>query len=221
MNRFQNLTSWLITISLPYVLIMLSIRLLFNPLFLMFEYNFPNFPPDNYGFSTQERLKWGSLSIEYMFNEGDPDFLANLAFENGQPIYNEREVSHMLDVKILVQATLRIFYGLVILYLAIILWAILRKWTQQLWAGLSRGGWLTLILIGAVLAGVAISFDALFTAFHKVFFTGDTWLFYYSDTLIRLFPIRLWQDAFILMGVFTVGMSLFFAIYGKKQSLKT
>lgn len=71
-----------------------------------------------------------------------------------------------------------------------------------------------------ILAAVVISFDALFTAFHKVFFVGDTWLFYFSDTLIRLFPMRLWQDAFIFMGIITVVVALFFAIYGNKMKLK-
>jgi uncharacterized membrane protein len=36
-----------------------------------------------------------------------------------------------------------------------------------------------------------------FSAFHSLFFEGDSWIFLYSDTLIRLFPIRFWQDAFL------------------------
>ena len=49
-----------------------------------------------------------------------------------------------------------------------------------------------------------LAFRAFFTAFHRVFFEGDTWLFHYSDTLIRLFPERFWQDAFLWLG----GLSL-------------
>ncbi len=33
--------------------------------------------------------------------------------------------------------------------------------------------------------------------FHGLFFNGNTWLFAYSDTLIRLFPIRFWEDTFL------------------------
>jgi integral membrane protein (TIGR01906 family) len=199
---------------------MFSIRVLFTPLFLVVEYNMPGFPSDPYGFSKEERLKWGSLSIQYLFNNEDPEFLENLRFEDGTSIYNQREVSHMVDVKILLQQTLRLFYLLLIVYIVIVIWAKIKNHLHWVWAAASKGGWLTLGLIGAILAAVVISFDALFTAFHKVFFVGDTWLFYFTDTLIRLFPMRLWQDAFIFMGIITVAVALFFAIYGNKKKFK-
>jgi len=220
MNLIRKLLSLFITITFPFVLIMFSIRVLFTPLFLVVEYNMPGFPSDPYGFSKEERLKWGSLSIQYLFNNEDPEFLENLRFEDGTSIYNEREVSHMVDVKILLQQTLRLFYLLLIVYIVIVIWAKIKNHLHWVWAAASKGGWLTLGLIGAILAAVVISFDALFTAFHKVFFVGDTWLFYFSDTLIRLFPMRLWQDAFIFMGIITVTVALFFAIYGNKKKFK-
>ncbi len=220
MNLIRKLLSLFITITFPFVLIMFSIRVLFTPLFLVVEYNMPGFPSDPYGFSKEERLKWGSLSIQYLFNNEDPEFLENLRFEDGTSIYNQREVSHMVDVKILLQQTLRLFYLLMIVYIVIVIWAKIKNHLHWVWAAASKGGWLTLGLIGAILAAVVISFDALFTAFHKVFFVGDTWLFYFSDTLIRLFPMRLWQDAFIFMGIITVAVALFFAIYGNKKKFK-
>lgn len=165
-------------------------------------------------------MKWGTESIQYLFNNEEPQFLGNLRFENGSPIYNEREISHMVDVKVLLQQTLTVFYFLLAIYLLIIIWSIFKKQKKMLWNSLSKGGWFTVGLIGMILLAVAISFNALFTAFHRIFFEGDTWLFYYSDTLIRLFPIRLWQDAFIFMGIITVGLALFFAIFGKKRSSK-
>lgn len=70
------------------------------------------------------------------------------------------------------------------------------------------GGWGVLGLIAAILIFVAISFNQLFTWFHQVFFTSGTWQFYTSDTLIRLFPMRFWRDAFIFVGL----MSLVFGI---------
>lgn len=221
MNLLRKFLSLFITITFPFVLIMFSIRVLFTPLFLVVEYNMPGFPSDSYGFSKEERLKWGSLSIQYLFNNEGPEFLENLRFEDGTSIYNDREVSHMVDVKILLQQTLRLFYLFLIVYFVIIIWAKIKNQLQWIWGAISNGGGLTLFLIGAILIAVVTSFDALFTAFHKVFFVGDTWLFYFSDTLIRLFPMRLWQDAFIFMGIITVAVALFFAIYGnKKKSTK-
>ncbi len=220
MKVITKLLSWFITLTLPFVLIMFSIRVLFTPLFLVVEYNMPGFPSDPYGFSKEERLEWGTKSIQYFYNDAGPEYMQNLRFENGTSIYNDREVSHMLDVKILLRQTLRLFYIFLILYVLIIIWAKTKNQMHLIWGAASKGGWLTIGLIGAILAAVMISFDALFTAFHKLFFTGDTWLFYYSDTLIRLFPMRLWQDAFIFMGIITVVVALFFAIYGNKKKFK-
>ncbi len=83
-------------------------------------------------------------------------------------------------------------------------------------SALSRGGIWTLGLVGAILLAVVLSFNALFTLFHRLFFTGDTWLFLYSDSLIRLFPMRFWQDAFIAMGLFTVLGALLLAFFARK-----
>lgn len=217
MKIINKLINFFLAITFPYVLIMLSIRILFTPLFLVFEYNLPGFPVDTYGFSIEERLKWGSLSIEYLFNDHEPTFLEELRFEDGTPIYNEREISHMVDVKVLLDQTLNIFYILLLVYLFVIIWFIYKKQSHHLWNAFHKGGWITLGIIASILFAVVVSFNALFTAFHKVFFVGDTWLFRYSDTLIRLFPMRLWQDAFIFMGIITVVIALFFALYGNKK----
>ncbi len=217
MKIINKIITFFLAITFPYVIIMLSIRILFTPLFLVFEYNLPGFPVDSYGFSTEERLKWGSQSIEYLFNDRDPAFLEELRFEDGTSIYNEREISHMVDVKILLAQTLIIFYVLLLFYLLAAFWFRYKKQSHHIWNAFHKGGWITLGIIGSVLLAVIISFNALFTAFHKVFFAGDTWLFLYSDTLIRLFPMRLWQDAFIYMGIITVVIALFFAFYGNKK----
>jgi integral membrane protein (TIGR01906 family) len=61
------------------------------------------------------------------------------------------------------------------------------------------GGLLTLGLLGAVGAYMLLGWDQFFTTFHRLFFEGDTWLFLYSDTLIRLFPMRFWIDVAVMI----------------------
>ena len=59
-----------------------------------------------------------------------------------------------------------------------------------------------------VVIGIAIDpnvFWNFFAGFHHLFFTGDSWLFLFSDTLIRLFPIRFWQDAFLFAAIISLG----------------
>ena len=66
--------------------------------------------------------------------------------------------------------------------------------------------WLFVAVIALI--GIVINpnvFWNFFAGFHSLFFEGDSWLFYFSDTLIRLFPIRFWQDAFLWAAVIALG----------------
>jgi len=210
--------SILITIAVPFLLIFSAIRILLNPFYLDYEYNLPNFPPDEFGFTKTDRLHWGKLSLDYLTNSAGIEFLQNLKFDNGQPIYNERELSHMLDVKNLVQLMIKILIPIAIFLVVawILAWRI--GWLAQFWKAVSRGGWATLGFIVLVILGVILNFDALFVGFHHLFFSGSTWLFYTSDTLIRLFPEKLWSDAFMFMGVFTLAGAVICTFLGMRLS---
>ena len=79
-------------------------------------------------------------------------------------------------------------------------------------------------IAGVVAAVVAVGmflipdlFWSFFSGFHALFFEGDSWLFAYSDTLIRLFPIRFWQDTFLFAALIAVAGGLGLA-YGIKRS---
>lgn len=204
MKRLFSIVSLLVTIVMPFFLLMTSVRIIMNPFYLDYEYRLHNFPPDEFGFSTNDRLKWGKLSLNYLFNQENIDFLANLRLDDGSVLYNERELSHMLDVKILVQAGLRVWYAIIafLILSGIVAWKTGHK--NEFLRGISRGGWITVALILLILAAVMIDFNALFTGFHAIFFTGDSWLFYIDDTLIRLFPEKLWSDAFTFVGILTL-----------------
>ena len=216
-NKF-TWSSWLITFLLPLFLILSFGRVLFTPLYLHFEYNKPNFPPDSFGFSREDRLYWGQISVDYLFNRTE---LKGQTLPDGSPLYNERELSHMEDVQLLVQQALVVWVASIILLGGLGLWAWRGNWLPEFWKGASRGGWLTAGVIVAILILVATSFDALFTQFHYLFFEGDTWLFYYSDTLIRLFPMKFWQDAFALLGGLTLLASLLIGYFGGRQAYKS
>lgn len=204
MKKTQSVLLIVVTIVIPFLLIMTSIRILLNPFFLDYEYNSANFPADEFGFTTQDRLNLGKPWINYMVNGNEINNFANQKFATGTAIYNERELSHMLDVKNLIQAALLAWYIVIGFLILVCIWSWRSKFLDKFWHAVSRGGILTIGLIIAILIGVAVNFDALFTGFHRIFFTGDTWLFYTNDTLIRLFPEKLWSDAFLFMGVFSL-----------------
>jgi integral membrane protein (TIGR01906 family) len=205
-----------VTIAIPFVLILTAMRIFFIPPLVRLEYNAPGFPADPYGFTTSERIHWANLSLEYLNNNEGIEFLGNLTFADGSPVFNERELSHMEDVKVFFKTAMQTWLWLLIFLVAAGLLAWRSGLLPAFWPAVSTGGWLTLGLIGLVMITVILNFNALFTAFHRIFFEGDTWLFYYSDTLIRLFPMRLWQDLFIAIGVFSVALALFLALQGRK-----
>ena len=212
MNKTLTTTlSYLVTLLIPIFLLMLGVRVLLTPAFPEVEYRMPNFPEDSYGFNQAERLQWAKISIEYLVNDAGPEFLGELAFDNGSPLYKESEVSHMLDVKVLVRFGLRLWAWATGLLVLLGGWAWFGEWWQAYLLGAKRGGWLTLILTGLLGILASINFWAFFEQFHHLFFTGDSWIFYYSDTLIRLFPMRFWQDAFLMEGIIVVGGGLLLA----------
>ena len=204
--------SWLVTIIVPIVLIGLGLRLLLSPLFLQIEYNMPYFPPDEFGFTKEDRLKWAPYALDYLVNNEDISYLGDLQFDDGSPLYNERELSHMDDVKRVTQGALRAWYLSLAVLLLLGIWAWFGGWWQGYLLGLMRGGWLMIglaVTVGLIVViGIAVNpnvFWNFFAGFHSLFFEGDSWLFLYSDTLIRLFPIRFWQDAFLLAAVIALG----------------
>ena len=210
--KLPNFLSYLVSFLTPLALIGLALRILLTPLYYTVEYNMPYFPPDEYGFTKEERLKWAKPSVEYLINSADISYLGDLKFDDGSPLYGERELSHMADVKKVVQGSLRVWYVAMATLTVTAVFAWRGGWMLEYLIGLRRGGgWMiglaiTLGLIAG--AGILLNPDIFwnfFSWFHSIFFEGDSWLFEYSDTLIRLFPIRFWQDAVITMAVIALG----------------
>jgi integral membrane protein (TIGR01906 family) len=201
MKTLQKVLSWFVTFLLPLALTFLGVRIVLTHTFLQVEYHMPGFPPDSYGFSMQERVHWSQIAWDYLLNSSDISYLGDLRFPDGTPLYNNRELSHMQDAKNVVQPSLRLGYSVCFLLLILAVWARWGGWWSKYVRGIWRGGWLTVGLVAVIGVFAGISFWQFFTVFHGLFFTGDSWLFLYSDTLIRQFPMRFWQDVFLFVGI--------------------
>jgi len=210
--KLSTLFSYFTTLLTPIFLLGLGLRILLTPLFYNVEYRMPYFPSDPYGFTQEDRLHWTPYAVNYLLNNAEISYLGDLTFPDGSPLYNERELSHMHDVKVVTQGTLKVWYVAVVLLLGMGIWARYGSWWQAYRQGLRRGGWLMIGLVVVIGLFGAIAFWQLFTLFHELFFQGDSWLFAYSDTLIRLFPIQFWQDAFLWAGFISTGGALVLAL---------
>jgi integral membrane protein (TIGR01906 family) len=200
--------SWFVALLVPVALVLGVVRLILTPAFLRFEYGLPNFPPDTFGFSQQDRLYWAQFAVDYLLNSEDISYLGDLRFENGQPLYNQRELSHMVDVKVTMGVVLKVWYAALVLLVGLGLGARWAGWWNTYLLGMRRGSWLTVFTLATIILLVILSFGVLFVAFHNVFFQPGTWTFQFSDTLIRLFPERFWRDIFVYVGVLSVGSAL-------------
>jgi integral membrane protein (TIGR01906 family) len=220
----KTFLSYLISFLTPIALIGLALRILLTPIFYTVEYNMPYFPEDEYGFTKADRLQWAPFAVQYLVNSADISYLGDLQFDDGTPLYNERELSHMADVKQVVINALGVWTISLIILAVLAFLAKRGEWIPDYLNGLRRGGIWMIGLAAALglVAGVGIVlnpdvFWQFFTLFHKIFFTGDSWLFYYSDTLIRLFPMRFWEDAFLWAAILALGggIGLAFGIRSK------
>jgi integral membrane protein (TIGR01906 family) len=195
-------------IIVPVALTFLGLRLLLTHAFLQIQYHMPGFPADTYGFTRSDRLHYSRLAVDYLVNSADIGFLGSLTFPGGSPLYNARELSHMLDVKNVIQPGLGVGYAVSAVLLGLAAWARFGGWGNEYLRGLKRGGWLTVGLAVGIGVFAAVSFWQFFTLFHGLFFTGDSWIFEYSDTLIRLFPLPFWQNTFLFAGIIVIGGGL-------------
>jgi len=209
---------YIVPVAVPIFLILGVIRLLLTPVFVEVEYRLPNFPNDEYGFSEQERLKYAQHTRRYLVNDESIDDLGSLTFADESPLFNARELRHLEDVKAVLQLAFRYLWGAVFALVFGAIWSWRRGVLRPFRKALSRGGWMTVICLVAVLFLALVSFQSFFVVFHRIFFEGNTWLFRYSDTLIRLFPLRFWRDAFIILALAAAGGGFLLGLLASPRS---
>ena len=206
LNSLISLINWAIVVSLPILLSVAALRIVTGHWLVRWEYGKAGFPPDPYGLPSAERIRMAEICVDYLVTGADISLLADLRLPDGQPAFNARELRHMADVQ-------AVFNGMTAagIVAAVVLLggsAVLLAWDdthRRVPNVLMSGSVLTLALLGAVGAYIVLSWGEFFTTFHRIFFEGETWIFLYSDTLIRLFPQRFWMDvAATLVSVLVV-----------------
>lgn len=211
----RRLMRGLIVLAVPLVLIVVVVRLVTLPWFPAWEYHRPGFPEDDYGLQRDERLRLARTSIAFLNLPHDVERLERLQLPDGAPAFTERELQHMRDVK-------RVYDGITVVGLLALVMAISAGYVLHrrdagaaIWGGLSDGALLTLVVL--VVLGVLMLFawDAFFTGFHRIFFDSGSWRFRYSDTLIRLFPMRFWRDAGVLVAGAVAVVAFVLALIGR------
>lgn len=205
----MKLLRTLIVIALPFFLGLGTIRLLMSDTFLVYEYGKPDFPPDPFGFTQADRLAYARVALEYIRTTAPISLLGDERLPSGQPLYNQRELDHMVDVQRLANQLLVVTWAAGVIVVAGGSALALRRETRPvLAAALLGGALLTGALLLAIVTLIFLGWNTFFVGFHNLFFASGTWQFAYSDTLIRLFPERFWFDVATLIGLGTLGEAL-------------
>lgn len=202
---WPRLIQLLVVLSIPVFLLVADLRIVTGHWFVRWEYGKADFPPDPFGLSAVERTRLAEVCVDFLATNGSLSLLGDLRLPGGEPAFNARELKHMADVQV-------VYTGLTVagVVAALVLVggaALLRASSsarRRAPAALLRGSLLTLGLLGAVGVYMVLSWGEFFTTFHRIFFEGESWIFPYSDTLIRLFPMRFWIDVALVIVVLLV-----------------
>ncbi len=219
--EIAKIVRWIVAIAIPFFLTLVTLRLMItwqNPSYPEFEY--PRIGPDPFGFTFDERLDLAEETLAYLRRSEPAEeviyILEDLRLPGGEePLYNQREIGHMLDVKSLVDTFRTFTWLLAIIVIGGLIFLLARSETRFLgYKSIMWGGLLTTAILLIMLLLILLSWNLVFTQFHEILFPPDTWTFYYSDSLIRLFPEKFWFDFGLLWtgAIFLEG--IFLAVIG-------
>jgi len=212
-SRLTQILKLLIIFLIIIFIIGGTVRLLATDPYLAFEYGKASFPPDSFGYTQEERFDLASSNIHYVRAHLPSDALSNQTL-NGAPVYNPREVLHMVDVQAVFQSVLRVWLAtfILLILLGFVLWKTGER--KALASAIQSGGLLTSGVILSIALLATFGWQFWFNTFHLFFFEPGSWLFSYSDTLIRLFPVEFWFDATQTISLLSLAGGLLLAFIG-------
>lgn len=215
--KLVSAVRWLVVIAIPFLLTLGTLRLMItwnSPSYPEFEY--PRIGPDPFGLTQEERLELAQANLDYL-RRLEPAREVIFLLEDlrlpgtNEPLYNQREIGHMLDVKNLVDTFKTLTWIVGIIVLGGLIFLLIQPETRtEGYRALFHGGLLTTSILLLMLVLILLSWNLVFTQFHEILFPPDTWTFNYSDSLIRLFPEKFWFDFGLLWtgAIFLEGILL-------------
>ncbi|MDO8487386.1 MAG: DUF1461 domain-containing protein [Candidatus Curtissbacteria bacterium] len=105
-----------------------------------------------------------------------------------QNFFSMQAVSHLKDVKDLLQVSNGLFYFSFIAVICLGIFLVAKKRSKIVFKSLFISSIVTIIFVVMLGLGAATAFDSFFLKFHQLLFTNTLWLFPPDDNLIRLFP---------------------------------
>jgi integral membrane protein (TIGR01906 family) len=137
---------------------------------------------------------------------------------NGQPVLNERERSHMSNVR----TVFRGLWVLAAISAIVLVVAIRRSGRSSAWRAVRRGALGLTVGVVALGAVAVVAFDQLFETFHEIFFPAGTYTFDpRTDRLVQLFPFQFWDETAMAVGAVIIALALGIAVIAGRRGRQT
>ena len=202
----------LIAVIVPPTLIANAMRILATDTFVRHELGRDGFPVDRYGLTEEQREALALLGLRAI-EPGSQGIalLERATLPDGSPAFDERELAHMADVRALFVPIQRGGLAVVLVVAALAVGLARTRLRAAVPRGLLAGALATLVVAVLLVPVILLGFDGFFTRFHEMFFEGDSWRFSSTDTLIRIYPERFWEDVSRLAATITVVQAIVLA----------
>lgn len=131
--------------------------------------------------------------LDYLRDKRDDlDVMVTISGQR-QPMYNQREIDHMVDVKVLYLNAM-LFRNIAMILcgvIAAILFAIYQKKAfRYLARGIQNASTIFAVILVFLIGYALVDFNAFWTQFHHIFFRNDLWLLDpNTDNLILMVPL--------------------------------
>ncbi len=142
-----------------------------------------------------------------------------------RPVYGEREILHMIDVRDLFVAGKNIRnIGAIVFFLLMVLMVFQdKRWKKNIWNLLFYTMIGNILFFGLLALLMYVDFNRYFVIFHLIFFDNDLWLLNpQTDTLIQMVPQPFFYNtAYKITGIYA-GVMIFLGGLGwfmKKRQL--
>ena len=198
MKALPTINTILFIICIPVLLITTNVRFAVNDIRL-YEYGFNKYEvSETTGLDNEELKQTAQRLIDY-FNS-DEEF-------TDIEVFQEREISHLKDVKGLIQLVYRLQIGTLIFILIYIIFNFLML-RHAHWRNIAKrlvwGGLATIALVAILGVLALVGFDDLFLWFHLVSFRNELWQLSPDAMLLLMFPQGFFNDATLFIAAGTI-----------------
>ncbi|MBI4339674.1 MAG: TIGR01906 family membrane protein [Chloroflexi bacterium] len=216
MRALRGFPAVLFTLAFVVVVVATNVRLAFNSLAL-YELGFARNEVTTTTRLTEAQLSEAGRQIrDYLGSSQEPLDVRVTVDGTSRPIFTDREVLHMADVKQLVGKVYRVQEGsflFLALFIAIGFFVQGNEFGNRVRRLLIEASVLTMLVVGGAGLAATVAFQPLFLLFHQLSFVNDLWqLDPYTSVLLQMFPQRFWLETTVLIGAASIAESLLMAV---------